>query len=209
MTLLRPELVELFYEHKIRLAVKEHQEKAIKQKEGTKEELEKIAQESLSTFQFSMALNPDAFTKANLGNDKEQIEKDEKLVKEASGFISVMISQLILELVQYGVSIPVDTVSLTTMLHRKGINMRYLGKITSLFEQIQDKSVGYFTALLKEEMIARACKRILRKTIADLPICAVGGAISHFFNCLFASEGANIVCDPKVFVFNSRLPTPI
>ncbi|KAJ3256834.1 Intracellular distribution of mitochondria [Boothiomyces macroporosus] len=198
MALLRPELVELFYEHKIRLAVKEHQEKAIKQKEGTKEELEKIAQESLSTFQFNMALNPDAFTKANLGNDKEQIEKDEKLVKEASGFISVMISQLILELVQYGVSIPVDTVSLTTMLHRKGINMRYLGKITGLFEQIQDKSVGYFTALLKEEMIARACKRILRKTIADLPICAVGGAISHFFNCLFASEGANIVCDPKV-----------
>ncbi|KAJ3323619.1 Intracellular distribution of mitochondria [Boothiomyces sp. JEL0866] len=197
MTLLRPELVELFYEHKIRLAVKEHQEKAIKQKEGTKEELEKIAQESLATFQFSMALNPDAFTRANLGNNRDQIEKDEKLVKEASGFISVMISQLILELVQYGVSIPVDTVSLTTLLHRKGINMRYLGKIASLFEQIQDQSVVYFTALLKEEMIARACKRILRKTLSDLPISLVGDSIAHFFNCLFASDSAKIACDAK------------
>ncbi|KAJ3269314.1 Intracellular distribution of mitochondria [Terramyces sp. JEL0728] len=192
MALLRPELVELFYEHKIRLAVKEHQENAVKQKEGTKEELEKIAQDSLSSFQFSLALNPDAFTKANQGANKEQIEKDEKLVKEASGFISVMISQLILELVQYGVSIPVDTVSLTKLLHRKGINMRYLGKIASLFEQIEDKSVVYFTALLKEEMIARACKRILRNIIADVPLASVGGCIAHFFNCLFENGKTEI-----------------
>ena len=70
--------------------------------------------------------------------------------------------------------------------------MRYLGKVAGLFDQIAEFPVSMMGDLLKEEMVARACKGILRAFLKVTPIHFVGACISHFFNCLFASEGRDV-----------------
>jgi protein TIF31 len=175
MVLLRSELIEIFYEHKARSAIKAYQD-THKNEDGTF---------NMEGFEFSLEFNPDVFTYAKLGDDKEEIAKDEELVREASGFIQVVIGQIIIDLGS-GIGIPVDTCSLTKMLHQRGVNMRYLGQILSLFEKIDAKKLDSFRLLLKEEMVARSVKKLLRNTLSKVPIYESQKAICDLFNCLFA-----------------------
>jgi protein TIF31 len=63
--------------------------------------------------------------------------------------------------------------------------MRYLGKLASQIKESDVKSLIYLKLLCEEEMIARACKHILRKLMASTPISDISAIIAHFFNCLF------------------------
>ena len=69
--------------------------------------------------------------------------------------------------------------------------MRYLGKIAKLTEETATfipnvKSLNYLKLICEEEMVARACKHILRKLMASLPMISISACISHFLNCLFS-----------------------
>ena len=105
-----------------------------------------------------------------------------------------------MDTVRHVVQVPADSRALTTLFHRRGLNMRYLGKVAGLFDQIAEFPVSTMGDLLKEEMVARACKGILRAFLKVTPIHFVGTCISHFFNCLFASEG----CDVSVIFTNEH-----
>jgi hypothetical protein len=63
--------------------------------------------------------------------------------------------------------------------------MRYLGKLATQIKESDVKSLIYLNLLCEEEMIARACKHILRKLMASTPISHISAIIAHFFNCLF------------------------
>jgi protein TIF31 len=78
--------------------------------------------------------------------------------------------------------------------------MRYLGKIAKLTEETftfipNVKSLNYLKLICEEEMVARACKHILRKLMASLPIISVSACISHFLNCLFSDGIKEITND--------------
>ncbi|KAJ2998214.1 Intracellular distribution of mitochondria [Globomyces sp. JEL0801] len=208
MTFLRQELIDLFYEHKLRLAVQEHQKK--NQKPDAEESEVPVNESDLKDFQFSFGLNPDAYTNAKLGGTPEEIDETKKNVMEASGFISVVISQLVLEFVKYGATVPADSKALTALFHRRGLNMRYLGKVTNLFDKITDYPIVLFKELCKEEMISRACKRILRKLLLETPIHLTGACISHFFNCYYGEDGAKVeVNAPASYTFRSLTPSSL
>jgi protein TIF31 len=176
MVLLRTELLELFFDHKYRLALKEHDGKY------KSDEIPKFDSES---FRNSMRYNPDVFTKCKLGGSSEEIEADKNHVREVSGFIDVVISQMIVEMVKYPSSVPIETKGLTRLFHSRGVNMRYLGKVLSLSEKI-DNSNGHFQLLLKEEIVSRCVKRIIRDVLIDCTIEHVGDVISNILNGLFA-----------------------
>ena len=184
MCLLRHELISRFYEYKFRMALREHQEKLTKSKEDAEKNGEEFDVAKVNEkFSFSLAFNPDAFTHLN-----GSTEEEEALVREASGFVAVMISNLVLEAVQSRLPVfPLDSISLTKVLHQRGINMRYLGKVTKLFEKLENFKSG-LVPLLREEMVSRSCKRILRSLLKNLPIYRVSECISHFFNCLFVKN---------------------
>ena len=57
--------------------------------------------------------------------------------------------------------VPMDSVSISKVFHRFGVNMRYLGKIT------ESTSMPHIRDLCIVEMIARSSKKIYRAHLAD------------------------------------------
>lgn len=194
MVLLRHELIELYYEHKLRAAIQEYQKKVAADKEQAEKEGKpaKTVEEINAEFAFSMTLNPDAFTAVQDGSSESQIKLDQEAIRDASGFMAVSISQMVMDFVQNQLGIPVDSEGLVKSFHRRGINMRYLGQVAELFDKMDQFPIECFKGLLVEEMVARLSKRLLRGLLQNVPLYQTGRCISHFFNCLFTDSTAEL-----------------
>lgn len=193
MTLLRPELIDLYYESKIREYVRDHQELQQKAKEEGKTDDSVETAENPMLNVPSLLLNTDAFTKIALSGEPEQIKEQEQQIRDVSEFLNTkMIAQFVLEMANYPTNIPIDSEQLTKVLHSRGINMRYLGKITNLIKATEAPNLAYLRDLCELEMLARAAKKVMRELLAPVPMSLVSTCISHFFNCLFSSGDAEL-----------------
>jgi protein TIF31 len=224
MTLLRPELMSLFWEHKFRQWVKgkteqikkergdakpaavenkpiaeeksvEGQEKSVEgqdkavatatAEEAPKEEAEEDIK--IDVNEFKLNFNTDVFTGAKQP-ENEQTKQDEQVIREASKFlIDEIVPSIVLDFASYTIS-PLDGDALTKAMHRRGINMRYLGKLAELISLSKDKRIEHVHKLAIQEMIIRASKRLLRKYLAKCTTEETGLCISHFFNCLLCAS---------------------
>lgn len=129
-----------------------------------------------------MMLNPDTFAYSNLGGTEEQKKGDEEIIENAASFLlEVLIPNLIQEFNSF-VSVPVDGSTLTTLMHHRGINMRYLGFI-SLFTA----STPFIQDLCIREMIVRAAKHILREILIETELSLLAPSIAHFLNCFLGT----------------------
>lgn len=76
---------------------------------------------------------------------QEILDKDRKLVREASTFlVESIIPQFVRDCVQLSVT-PLDGATLQQAMHARGINMRYLGgvaKVAAKREDLQHLEVG-------------------------------------------------------------------
>ncbi|KAI9497198.1 clustered mitochondria-domain-containing protein [Zychaea mexicana] len=225
MTLLRPELMGLYWEHRFREWVKVKTEEIKKEKklangsaddkdkeeeqkekpkaseeetpaagEGEKKAEEEAQQEEeeedvkIDVSEFKLSFNPDVFTSAKHGEDAETIKEQEQAVRDASKFlINDIIPSLVLDFASYAIS-PLDGDALTKAMHRRGINMRYLGKIAELVSISKDKRIEHIQQLAVQEMVVRSCKRMLRKLLNESPLEQITACVSHFLNCLFGRE---------------------
>ncbi|CAG8576150.1 4474_t:CDS:10 [Ambispora gerdemannii] len=188
LTLLRPELIEFFWENKCRAWAKE--------KRLNKQELEGLEKNNLTDDQaendeFDLALNADAFTDYKQPAGEEHGAKkavDEENVRSASKFLrDTMIPTLMVEFATFSSS-PIDGASLTKAMHRRGINMRYLGVIASMASDSQDKNMEHIKHLATHEIIVRSTKRILRDLLRDVPHVAIQHCVTHFLNCLLGTS---------------------
>ncbi|KAL7335666.1 Intracellular distribution of mitochondria [Mucor circinelloides] len=212
MTLLRPELMSLFWEHKFRQWVKaktdeikkergdakpaavedkkeesepkaEEEEKAVASKENAEEPEEEI---KIDVNEFKLNFNTDVFTCAKQP-EGEQLKQDEQIIRDASKFLAEeIVPSIVLDFASYSIS-PLDGDALTKAMHRRGINMRYLGKLTELIAISKDKRIEHVRQLAIQEMIVRASKRLLRKYLSKCPVEQASFCISHFFNCLLGA----------------------
>ncbi|KAI9249451.1 clustered mitochondria-domain-containing protein [Phascolomyces articulosus] len=210
MTLLRPELMGLYWEHRFREWVKVKTEEIKKERqlanggkekkeekeekpkaEGEESEEQKPEEEEdikIDVSEFKLTFNPDVFTSAKLGDDAEAIKEQEQAVREASQFLSNdIIPSLVLDFASYAIS-PLDGDALTKAMHRRGINMRYLGKVAELVSISKDKRIEHIQKLAIQEMVVRACKRMLRQLLSECPLEQATACVSHFLNCLFGRE---------------------
>ncbi|ORX48226.1 hypothetical protein DM01DRAFT_1376834 [Hesseltinella vesiculosa] len=209
MTLLRPELVSLYWEHKFRQWVKAKTEaikaeRAEEKKNSTdaapdadKETKEGEAQDEededdikIDVNEFELTFNPDVFASQASGASKDEVEAQEQVVRDASKFLNdEIIPSLVLDFASYAIS-PLDGDALTKAMHRRGINMRYLGKLADLVSLSQDKRIQHIYDLAVQEMVVRASKRLLRKYLASCTLEESRSCIAHYFNCLLG-EGVN------------------
>ncbi|GBB98318.1 hypothetical protein RclHR1_00320013 [Rhizophagus clarus] len=200
LTLFRPELIESYWDHKSRLWL---QEIATAKQKASEDNTP--VDNSSDNEEFNFALNPDAFTNYKLpeGEEYEKAKKiDEENVRNASKYLrDTVIRMLIIEFTTLAVT-PVDGSSLTTTMHRRGINMRYLGMIANIMDESQDKKLDHVKHLVIHEMIIRASKRILRSLLRELPITYVPYCISHFLNCLL---GTDYNPDPQPMVSDTTI----
>ncbi|KAI9487743.1 MAG: clustered mitochondria-domain-containing protein [Benjaminiella poitrasii] len=210
MTLLRPELMSLFWEYKFRKWAKTKTDEIKSEKEAAKaaavedasnsqreegadsgnerddkeEEEEEI---KIDINEFKLTFNPDVFTNAKQPED-EQTKKDEETIREASQFlIDEIVPSLVLDFASYTVT-PLDGDALTKTMHRHGINMRYLGKLAELVSINKDKRIEFIHKLIVQEMVVRASKRLLRSYLAKCTAEETSLCISHFLNCLLGAS---------------------
>ncbi len=71
-------------------------------------------------------------------------------------------------------------------MHKKGINIRYLGKIYQLASQAGPR-LRALTELAEREMISRAFKHVANRYLRDLPVVLASSCVAHLLNCLLGA----------------------
>ncbi|KAI9277772.1 clustered mitochondria-domain-containing protein [Sporodiniella umbellata] len=190
MTLLRPELMSLFWEHKLRQWIKVKTE-AIKAERGiqeaTKEDEKKEEEEiKIDVSEFQLNFNTDVFTNVKHADGASKTEED--TIREASKFLKdEVLPSIVLDFASYSIA-PLDGEALTKAMHRRGINMRYLGRLAELVSISKDKRIEHILDLSVQEMVVRGSKHLLRKQLAQCSLEESALCVSHFLNCLLGAQ---------------------
>ncbi|KAH6604088.1 tif31 [Trichoderma cornu-damae] len=140
------------------------------------------SQPNLSDFKF--ALNPDSFSgqAPRTEEEKSELEADEQEVRAAGEYLRErVIPEFLRELSDSDISFPMDGQSLGRILHKRGINIRYLGKITAL--AVNDR-LRCLREICIQDMVARAFKHVSATYLRSLPVPFAPSCISHLLNCL-------------------------
>lgn len=91
------------------------------------------------------------------------------------------------DLAEGEVGSPMDGHSLSRLMHKRGINVRYLGIIASSADE-EGTKLNSIKILAIQEMVSRACKHVLNAMLRGLPGPLVPFCVSHFLNCLLGAE---------------------
>ncbi|CZR54415.1 probable Protein TIF31 homolog [Phialocephala subalpina] len=140
--------------------------------------------ERIDISDFSFSLNSDAFSGQEPQTDaeKEQWTKDEEEVRLACEYLrKTVLPEIVNDLKEGDTGFPMDGQSLSRLLHKRGINMRYLGKLAELAE---GKRLESLRTLTIQEMIARGFKHVAGKYLRYLPIPLTAACAAHLLNCL-------------------------
>ena len=163
---------------------------AVTEKEAESQDGSADEQEKVDLSKFSFALNPDVFNgqSPETAEEKEAWAQDEEDVRSACNHLrSVVIPRLIRDLEEGDVGYPMDGASLTRLLHKRGINVRYLGKIANIAQEKLPR-LGALKGLATQEMITRAFKHVAGKYMRPLPVPFIDACLSHLLNCLLGGE---------------------
>ncbi|KAJ6004942.1 Clustered mitochondria protein [Penicillium herquei] len=201
MSVLRLELVESYWRSKMSQYVKGEVEKrkaakaAEEPKEKTEGESEEKTedaadQERVDISGFNLSLNPDVFSGQvpQTQEEKEQWAQDEKEVRDACDHLrSKVMPELIQDLHDGDVGFPMDGHSLTQLLHKRGINVRYLGKLAQLSSD-KGARLQALSTLLVQEMIARGFKHVANGYLRNVPAPFAAPCVAHLLNCLLGTD---------------------
>ncbi|KAN0070547.1 Clustered mitochondria domain containing protein [Elaphomyces granulatus] len=209
IAILRLELVESYWRSKMSQYEKDkvdrrqvnRAEKAHEDNDDTGAEVSKLQkpsensedaldQERVDISGFSLALNPDVFSGQVPLTDEEKREwaRDENDVRDACGYLrNKILPELIQGLHDGDVGFPMDGQSLTQLLHKRGINIRYLGKLADLSRE-KGQRLQALTMLAIQEMIARAFKHVAIRYLRHLPFPLSTSCTTHLLNCLLGAE---------------------
>ena len=147
-------------------------------------------QERVDISNFSLALNPDVCSGQVPPTDeeKEEYADDEREVRAVCSFLrSKVIPDLVQDLHDSDVGFPMDGRSLSQLLHKRGINLRYLGKVAMLAAE-KGRRLQALVTLTIQEMVARAFKHITNRYLCHLPAPFATSCISHLLNCLLGTD---------------------
>ena len=148
---------------------------------------------------FSLTFNPDVFCGQVPQTDEEREEwaNDEREVRAVCAHLhETIIPEMIQDLKEGEVGFPMDGQSLSRLMHRRGINLRYLGKLAILTES-EDARLRALKALTIQEMIARAFKHVAHRYLKHLPLAFATNCLCHLLNCLL---GTGLNDSPKAHI---------
>ena len=149
-----------------------------------------LDQERVDIANFEFTLNPDACSGQTPQTDEEKqdYEEDERQVRAVCEFLrNKVIPDLVNELHDGDVGFAMDGQSLCQLLHKRGINIRYLGRLATVAEE-KGHRLNVFYKVVLQEMVARAFKHIVNHYLRHLPAIFAGTCVSHLLNCLLGVE---------------------
>jgi protein TIF31 len=142
---------------------------------------------------FTFSLNPDVFSGQvpQTEEEKEQMVKDEADVRAVCEYLTATIIPRLIQQLQDGdVGFPLDGESLTSLLHKRGINIRYLGTIANLADKDNLRLQG-LRKLTIQEIVSRSIKHVAGKYLRQVPHPFASACMSHLLNCLLGSRFNN------------------
>ncbi len=201
MAVLRPELIIRFVQNEMRQYMadkkKEDDETGTGDGEKNKEtddmEVQDELKENLARLK-SLRFNLNVFLPhlqsiESIDDDAfEQLKKDENLASDVAKYLwEIVLPQITKEAREKASQLPFDGRSLTTFLHERGVNCRYLGRLATLaieqeaadiqeekdivdkkIKTIQSKAISNgWLELLECEMVARAAKHVLNDYLVE------------------------------------------
>lgn len=184
MTVLRPELVDSYRITKLREYIakmleekreaKKAEEESAEKKDGEAKDGEEQPkqQESVDVSGFSFTLNPDVFSGQLPQNDEEKAsyQEDEADVRKVCDYLRTdVIPRFLRDLQEGETGFPMDGASLTSTLHKRGINVRYLGELARLAGEKEENRMQALKQICEQEMVSRAFKHVANKQLRDLP----------------------------------------
>lgn len=132
----------IFPESTLTLLSKQIEDQQMRQMARENNEEVSMPLEEEPNFDFDLRFNPDSFTPVESADAPEVIVNQNALVREISTYLG---TRVLRELVQDITTLPgagvVETNSLTRAFHRRGVNMRYLGKVARLLDAVDGVSV--------------------------------------------------------------------
>ncbi|OTA81732.1 hypothetical protein M434DRAFT_37410 [Hypoxylon sp. CO27-5] len=144
-------------------------------------------EDRIDASEFQFALNPDVYSgqEPQTEAEKEELAADEEDVRNACKYLrESAIPDFVNDIKVSDLPFPMDGLSLTKMMHKRGINMRYLGKVVSLCE---GPRLLRLRDLCVQEIITRAFKHVAGKYLRYLPVPLTSACIAHLLNCLLGS----------------------
>merc|ERR1719382_930611 len=156
--------------------------------DSTKQIVQKAAQAvgSLKETEFDIRFNPDVFSPGVVHpKDQGQLKKECQLVQDAADFlITVQIPAFIRDCLDHSTA-PMDGQTLADAIHNRGINMRYLGKITEMLAKVPQ--LEYVHVIGVTEVVIRSAKHLFTHYLQGMDMLSLAGSVSHFMNCLLSS----------------------
>ncbi|PSK60171.1 Clustered mitochondria [Elsinoe australis] len=154
--------------------------------ESEKAEKKEPEQERVDVSGFQFSLNPDVCCgqKPQTQEEKDEWEKDEVEVRNACKYLTAeVIPKMIHDLSEGDVGFPMDGQSLSSLLHKRGINIRYLGVIAKAANK-EDPRLQALNQLCNQEMASRGFKHVAAKYLKKLSAPFAHACVAHLLNCL-------------------------
>ncbi|XP_007557848.1 clustered mitochondria protein homolog [Poecilia formosa] len=90
-------------------------------------------------------------------------------------------------------AVPMDGATLTSVIHQRGVNVRYLGAVLKELDEMEEREkLSHVQRISISEVITRSVKHIFRTYMKDVEPAAFSAAVSHFLNCLLSSSSAPV-----------------
>jgi protein TIF31 len=131
----------------------------------------------------TLQLNSDLYVKGvTLADTEEVIAADKELNAKLGRFLTdEVIVMLLNDWASSHAPLPLDTQTLTNTMHARGINMRYLGRITTSALRV----VPAVRDVLYREMIVRSAQTAFRALVHKVPSYSMGEFVVSFLNAFF------------------------
>uniref|UniRef100_A0A3B3H675 Clustered mitochondria (cluA/CLU1) homolog b n=1 Tax=Oryzias latipes TaxID=8090 RepID=A0A3B3H675_ORYLA len=204
---LRSELIEAFVRHRYELFVKimsqelrelEKLDNATERSAGAVEQQRRTAFSrackavgSVSESCFDMRFNPNVCSPGvRFPSDcVEELHSHRRLLWSAAAFLlSDQIPAVLRDCLDHTAN-PMDGASLTSILHQRGVNVRYLGSVLMKLDMMEEKArLKHVQRISISEVIIRSAKHIFRTYLQDVKPADFSVAVSHFLNCLLTSS---------------------
>ncbi|XP_058484297.1 clustered mitochondria protein homolog [Solea solea] len=202
---LRPELLEAFVQHKYDIYVKmvteglsqlEEQDKATELNEDRRELQRRDAimnackaVGSLSDSCFDIRFNPDVCSPGVRFSSEFEVQRQRKMLWDAAAFLLAHQIPTVLRDCLDHTAVLMDGVTLTSVLHQQGVNVRYLGTLLRELHQGEESGrLSYLKRISISEVIIRSAKHIFRTYLQDVEPAVFSAAVSHFLNCFLSSS---------------------
>jgi protein TIF31 len=138
----------------------------------------------------SLTFNTCIYTNVKFADsEKEKIEKDEQLLVDLAKYLkSNAIDDFLSGIQREEEHLPCDSKTLSTSIHKFGINTRYYGEILKRIESTPEsaKTNCWIKSLISRDILVRSAKHIYDNLLKDIPQYLSLIFTSHFLNMFLA-----------------------